>query len=203
MKKTDYEWYKSFQLTASQGGWPIHVDNKALKQDISTHSLTRRLTLSASASVIFHQDFNSQPHKEADDDEQKILLKRSLFQLTASQGGWHELEERRKQQKKFQLTASQGGWRSIYTVKRNKVDISTHSLTRRLTNLETIRRLPLIFQLTASQGGWQYFFKFCDISQIFQLTASQGGWLSSRFQTVLLRHFNSQPHKEADSNFIQ
>ena len=36
-----------------------------LGSSISTHSLTRRLT----------------------DDEQKILLKRSLFQLTASQGG--------------------------------------------------------------------------------------------------------------------
>ena len=55
-----------FQLTASQGGWPVSKVTAPRKEKISTHSLTRRLTPAA--------ELVSEPIK--------------LFQLTASQGGW-------------------------------------------------------------------------------------------------------------------
>ena len=121
----------------------------------------------------------------------------------------------------FQLTASQGGWQTTARKRPRGTDISTHSLTRRLTEeymkrvfnfyISThslTRRLTptcnavvacATFQLTASQGGWpvSHFHSRC--KTVFQLTASQGGWhfVVPVFLIVLL-HFNSQPHKEAD-----
>ena len=59
--------------------------------------------------------------------------------------------------------------------------ISTHSLTRRLTTMLMVMLSYLLFQLTASQGGWRY------IQSLL----------------VLDSHFNSQPHKEADSVSIK
>ena len=54
---------------------------------ISTHSLTRRLTLLCFAGSRTLMYFNSQPHKEADRDLTKTKEKFETFQLTASQGG--------------------------------------------------------------------------------------------------------------------
>ena len=125
-----------------------------------------------------------------------------LFQLTASQGGWHNGLIQDNELLTFQLTASQGGWQFVYCDSYREV----------------------VFQLTASQGGWQYDFSLWNISQIFQLTASQGGWQVSpsgeihpnSFQLtasqggwrdlpevrLLTTDFNSQPHKEADQVFL-
>ena len=54
---------------------------------ISTHSLTRRLTLSANITQTKQNYFNSQPHKEADEDTYTEFATLGAFQLTASQGG--------------------------------------------------------------------------------------------------------------------
>ena len=54
---------------------------------ISTHSLTRRLTIRSSKNGKTLQHFNSQPHKEADDPKGDEKLIGMIFQLTASQGG--------------------------------------------------------------------------------------------------------------------
>ena len=79
---------------------------------ISTHSLTRRLTLYP-VLIIPHKDyFNSQPHKEAD-------LPR-LVLLPGTDISTHSLTRR--------LT-------TILQLIPNVLDISTHSLTRRLTGL--------------------------------------------------------------------
>ena len=78
---------------------------------ISTHSLTRRLTMKQTYYKLCLDYFNSQPHKEADRSLQRNICDRELFQLTASQGGWHI-----------------NAWWPV-----TKQVISTHSLTRRLT----------------------------------------------------------------------
>ena len=83
----------------------------SLKEDlsnISTHSLTRRLTCGLSGEkdnlyfnsqphkeadyqsdtgTISYSNFNSQPHKEADNILCTVYVLLILFQLTASQGG--------------------------------------------------------------------------------------------------------------------
>ena len=55
--------------------------------DISTHSLTRRLTGRRRKSSYGDSYFNSQPHKEADLNTELCNARAEAFQLTASQGG--------------------------------------------------------------------------------------------------------------------
>ena len=102
-------WY-TFQLTASQGGWREKLKVDGEYGTISTHSLTRRLT-----SVTLQGN---------------VL---TLFQLTASQGGWRQCNWMWYNILIFQLTASQGGWRLPINAYNLIWNISTHSLTRRLT----------------------------------------------------------------------
>ena len=56
-------------------------------QNISTHSLTRRLTGIHLLKEQLESHFNSQPHKEADTMADAGWLNAKGFQLTASQGG--------------------------------------------------------------------------------------------------------------------
>ena len=122
---------------------------------ISTHSLTRRLTEDEALDPEVHRNFNSQPHKEADGRFKSVSHQRYKFQLTASQGGWQKNQDKWRMVKTFQLTASQGGWPGRPGRGRSGRKISTHSLTRRLTPGTTNQTEIRIFQLTASQGGWQ------------------------------------------------
>ena len=165
---------------------------------ISTHSLTRRLTLSCNTVVISF-----------------------IFQLTASQGGWldgHNFPNLPLMISTHSLTRRLTHIDSTHLLVKG---ISTHSLTRRLTfntcgfdiectyfNSQPHKEADYewaVFVLTfhyfnsqphkeADHNGWSIEPK----SIGFQLTASQGGWL--RQPTCLHRnwHFNSQPHKEAD-----
>ena len=148
--------YNLFQLTASQGGWLVKTE-------------TEETPIS---------DFNSQPHKEADDRNCYPVVWWK-FQLTASQGGWLLNGRVINRAMKFQLTASQGGWRTCTSFASVPDFISTHSLTRRLTSFLYSSRLIVLFQLTASQGGWRS---------------------ADRLHRRLHPHFNSQPHKEADGD---
>ena len=54
---------------------------------ISTHSLTKRLTLSVAEIADLLLYFNSQPHEEADNIDSHPLCREKLFQLTASRRG--------------------------------------------------------------------------------------------------------------------
>ena len=125
-----------------------------------------------------------------------------IFQLTASQGGWQLRGRVLFDDILFQLTASQGGWpdysicgtpqfhfnsqphkeadESWLAYNRMVSHISTHSLTRRLTeHMGRYLMMCKIFQLTASQGGWPSLQLQPYPSNTFQLTASQGGWRKS------------------------
>ena len=80
--------------------------------------------------------FNSQPHEEADGSEPdrsyiKGISTHSLTRRLTVIDLFH------KKTSLFQLTASRGGWRAGRRKKRWKMIISTHSLTRRLTELKT------------------------------------------------------------------
>ena len=74
-------------------------------------------------------------------------------------------------------------------------DISTHSLSRRLTRRKRKRLPQLKFQLTASQGGWLALYEHILNSLSFQLTASQGGWpglICTYFEFLLFQLTASQ-----------
>ena len=77
--------------------------------------------------------------------------------------------------------------------------ISTHSLTRRLTNFCHFYTYFLTFQLTASQGGWH------GMEMVFRWYRnfnSQPHKEADKLESLHIRfrmYFNSQPHKEADN----
>ena len=127
-----------FQLTASRRGWQLFLERHILHEWISTHSLTKRLTTTANAPMIFPSlfqltasrrgwlfqciipssvvHFNSQPHEEADSKTFACNNQAVIFQLTASRRGWPYFF--------CQIPLAKG--------------ISTHSLTKRLTLLHGI-----------------------------------------------------------------
>ena len=135
--------------------------------------------LSKMFSWVFH--FNSQPHKEAD---KMLFVSDYVFAI-------------------FQLTASQGGWRETAPKRALSADISTHSLTRRLTDKVQKSVANARFQLTASQGGWQNLscvLLFVRHISTHSLTRrlTYFSYCSGNIRT----YFNSQPHKEADDERI-
>ena len=101
-----------FQLTASRRGWP-----------------------NVAAQTVAANDFNSQPHEEAD------------YYCCSS---WPPAAT-------FQLTASRRGWQFNIRCSHHFKVISTHSLTKRLTTWCRNKVLYFsVFQLTASRRGWLY-----------------------------------------------
>ena len=209
----------AFQLTASQGGWPHlagwplsvpyfnsqphkeadkdvivpsrpiwYFNSQPHKEADQQHSIRCR--------VLDH--FNSQPHKEADWWPGKRVMWWRWFQLTASQGGWLLLMFEQHSMLSFQLTASQGGWHGWRDDLSVLCIISTHSLTRRLTQFSpasffhlTISTHSLTRRLTGYRSRLTRYISISTHSLtrrltirtkkhrkriIFQLTASQGGW---------------------------
>ena len=146
---------------------------------------------------------------------------RNVFQLTASRRGWREnssnqfpllvisthsltkrLTRNRYRSRKpyaFQLTASRRGWLQPGRHPGRHVHISTHSLTKRLTGHFFTCTENHIFQLTASRRGWPRKGDITKYTTLFQLTASRRGWRGLPMTRWSLRHFNSQPHEEADA----
>ena len=121
-----------FQLTASQGGWRKKQFWFKIRYCISTHSLTRRLTTMIACKTCLIQISTHSLTRRLTYENARNTCD-IVFQLTASQGGWRaypvlcpllnpyfnsqphkEADERLEQ---------------VY----NKWCISTHSLTRRLT----------------------------------------------------------------------
>ena len=121
---------------------------------ISTHSLTRRLTTSGWLAA-FCSLFQLTASQGGWQGRYRSIQTNMVFQLTASQGGWPCFRLTGECFDVFQLTASQGGWLSGDSLYSGFVSISTHSLTRRLTTRPYSAKFKgLRFQLTASQGGW-------------------------------------------------
>ena len=210
-----------FQLTASRRGWRQRslssvfrsgyfnsqpheeADGSPVRADcnwnISTHSLTKRLTERRYIWLTSYMYFNSQPHEEADNrtaedvqasvyfnsqphEEADNYTTVSLPQDSHFNSQPHEEADCIRMYllirfMKFQLTASRRGWRRPSTIFCNAVNISTHSLTKRLT-LSAVNVPELIsFQLTASRRGWHQPEMERFRWRTFQLTASRRGWL--------------------------
>ena len=144
-----------FQLTASRRGWLVPIYATPVTIDISTHSLTKRLTEIPKPTCVeimkfqltasrrgwqlhlryswMWKYFNSQPHEEADDSY--FLFLRLYFYFNSQP---HEEADPFSifsihYTVVFQLTASRRGWRHCSYVPKLWIAISTHSLTKRLT----------------------------------------------------------------------
>ena len=169
-----------FQLTASRRGWQSECSRRECAKDISTHSLTKRLT-----------------------SFRRYIAWFVLFQLTASRRGWlpgrnhlylhfeistHSLTKR--------LTENRPEWSGWW-------EISTHSLTKRLTVYIRLLQEVRVFQLTASRRGWLCLWH-CGRGRTYISTHS----LTKRLTSAVMLppfpviYFNSQPHEEADVTAI-
>ena len=167
-----------FQLTASQGGWRRPLP-ETFRCPISTHSLTRRLTLWLSLSrlriyISTHSLTRRLTHSLVNIvfaiciSTHSLTRRLTYFAPEKLQKNQHFNSQPHKEADDFlcpmktfcvfQLTASQGGWQSM-----KWPDTSGKA-----------------FQLTASQGGWPDYIENMDDEKEFQLTASQGGWRRSR-----------------------
>ena len=168
---------KLFQLTSSRGGWRlIGLDERQIV-DISTHILTRRMTLEIESGIFLILTFQLTSSRggwhaavlEEMTDliiSTHILTRRMtfaymkvifshLFQLTSSRGGWLFSDTYPDNWQIFQLTSSRGGWRSTSLIFSLSIFISTHILTRRMTSSCIGILYFSIFQLTSSRGGWR------------------------------------------------
>ena len=121
----------TFQLTSSQGGWqyPMTTGERVKVFNSHPHKEDDHVLPLHMRSKLF---FNSHPHKEDDEKSTIQTTRLQVFQLTSSQGGWHDRSSSFRSSHRF----------------------STHILTRRMTmNIETQEEIEF-FQLTSSQGGW-------------------------------------------------
>ena len=163
---------------------------------ISTHILTRRMTEKSIKHQLLSFYFNSHPHKEDDTINMTIFFSNPLFQLTSSQGGWHNIVITKKSPKRnFNSHPHKEDDHAKIEVNRDKAisthiltrrmtsgrdftdhnaDISTHILTRRMTSLNTEGTKLESFQLTSSQGGWHVGLPKDVRDGIFQRPPSQG-----------------------------
>ena len=141
---------------------------------ISTHSLTRRLTVSPRSTLSLLSYFNSQPHKEADVPAskcffQKVISTHSLTRrLTIFYFSFSFLRDISTHSLTRRLT-------NISIKFEDYKKISTHSLTRRLTEERHRKeKLKWYFNSQPHKEADQTCHHFCCF-QLFQLTASQGG----------------------------
>ena len=149
---------QKFQLTASQGGWQekVVLSSYELYFNSQPHKEADGIDRCMEERTLH---FNSQPHKEAD----------CLWFWTS--WNWQHFNSQPHKE------ADRRRWRVDI-----QEDISTHSLTRRLTTYTVDgHNIEITFQLTASQGGWPLSALSSSVSNIFQLTASQGGWRAERW----------------------
>ena len=107
-------------------------------------------------------------------------IKKIVFQLTSSHGGWHYCLDTSGIPDIFQLTSSHGGWRHISDV----VD----------------QTQP--FQLTSSQGGWLSGFQSRILIQLFNSHPHKEDDLSIFYLFLHNSLFNSHPHKEDDNRVV-
>ena len=175
------------------------VWNICVPRIISTHILTRRMTVNVFHCLFLLLYFNSHPHEEDDRLIPAILLCCFLFQLTSSRGGWpacflafwtlfsistHILTRR--------MT-------TVESKRDGTPCISTHILTRRMTSAFFPKATHGIFQLTSSRGGWQ--FTFNESNSCFNISTHILTRRMTVARTILLTewNFNSHPHEEDDT----
>ena len=121
------------------------------------------------------------------------------FQLTASRGGWRKAIEKRCCRKTISTHSLTRRLTQVSTERKWNMRISTHSLTRRLTIIDSVFEELTTFQLTASRGGWRFprvptipYLAISTHSLTRRLTRYWRSWYVHRW------YFNSQPHEEAD-----
>ena len=112
-----------------------HESDQAWSVSISTHILTKRMTMYAKCFNYIKTYFNSHPHEEDDMTDTQNPYCISIFQLTSSRRGWRAKSPQFQLSISFQLTSSRRGWQADNREKQSSRLISTHILTKRMTEI--------------------------------------------------------------------
>ena len=142
-----------FQLTSSRRGWLAPEARYLQVLHISTHILTKRMTILPFNCFLVKEYFNSHPHEEDDNGEH---IKYYAYNIST-----HILTKRMTQ---------------LLEVFKPSIVISTHILTKRMTEIAEGVCSKGIFQLTSSRRGWRAKSPQFQLSISFQLTSSRRGW---------------------------
>ena len=192
-----------FQLTASRRGWPSLKHKCRKSMSISTHSLTKRLTMHSKLTRLNQFYFNSQPHEEADNLINTCVLVKTHFNSQPHEEADFYWLWKRNHPDISTHSLTKRLTTTMPTKTNYHIGISTHSLTKRLTNIKDNFFHCSEFQLTASRRGWLppplFWCPFSSISThslTKRLTVPLGISLSDS------KNFNSQPHEEADLTII-
>ena len=121
---------------------------------ISTHILTKRMTIWCNSNSQYAGHFNSHPHEE--DDGASIFSFIYIRNIST-----HILTKR--------MTF-------IKAMRKRLKNISTHILTKRMTQVDVKCLMNSLFQLTSSRRGWLQDIVYSIKKNIFQLTSSRRGW---------------------------
>ena len=166
---------------------------------ISTHSLTKRLTIIGHCFSPPYLYFNSQPHEEADVLDDFPFLVFFYFNSQPHEEADHRLLERGHCNAYFNSQPHEEAdlFYPMPLPKQFDFNSQPHEEADLVTCSSDGSSIP--FQLTASRRGWRSPRVETIILSVFQLTASRRGWREA-LPTVppFPTHFNSQPHEEAD-----
>ena len=166
---------------------------------ISTHILTKRMTkrlpcLQIQLWISTHILTKRMTTKGRGDGHNMA------FQLTSSRRGWQHIGTVYSTAKHFNSHPHEED-DDILEVEPTDKEISTHILTKRMTNTISNRMHLMKFQLTSSRRGWRKAFTLLRSTLLFQLTSSRRGWHLLKIRSLLQKYFNSHPHEEDD--FVQ
>ena len=187
--------------------------------DISTHILTKRMTIfsmASSSALIFQltssrrgwlrfdagnhgaQHFNSHPHEE--DDDQGICKKTDCitFQLTSSRRGWHIVYDLKTLIKEFQLTSSRRGWLQMIGYDKDQKHFNSHPHEEDDMAFSRLFLTSFSFQLTSSRRGWHWSGSVEGVWNISTHILTKRMTYTSIFNILIEYYFNSHPHEEDD-----
>ena len=202
-EEDDVEWKMDlkeqlFQLTSSRRGWLCKPFCKFHWLFISTHILTKRMTIVNFSNVSLWYISTHILTKRMTADNLKYGYERR-FQLTSSRRGWRLQSISRSLHNLYFNSHPHEEDDLCSRNYRSRQYISTHILTKRMTKppFDGLFAIPisthiLTKRMTASCqsfGGMES----------FQLTSSRRGWRRVDWRPVDHINFNSHPHEEDDN----
>ena len=189
-----------FQLTSSRRGWQKSGTAPHAPANISTHILTKRMTITErstelrpgiSTHILTKRMTGQRELSEADGlISTHILTKRMTWRRIAKIFAEEDFNSHPHEED--DCPKLWNNWDKY---------ISTHILTKRMTKTTRCIYETITFQLTSSRRGWRWTITCHSPRRSFQLTSSRRGWPKDVELSFGTYHFNSHPHEEDDGGY--
>ena len=173
------------------------LQSKYTTKNISTHILTKRMTFIHLCSPPYLSISTHILTKRMTASDNKCSLLHSLFQLTSSRRGWPSFRLHPVVWYHFNSHPHEEDDKNIY-IFCLQVDISTHILTKRMTNHHPLLQATLDISTHILTKRMTPASAPCPSPLEFQLTSSRRGWRNLRVHPRIHSYFNSHPHEEDD-----